>query len=415
MEIHPTPVLMSTLLALCVACDKGGEPKQRTDSVGEQAAVEPGDGAAAEPGDETAVEPGDGAATVEGREADSGDSVETGSAPGVEGEVAEVEAGAVPIAKLGATAEAPTWQREVAAGEAVALVDLQAGVLGHGASGYYDLSESGELAMRPEIEAAPNEWMGEWMGVWPKDTWSVEHRCRPKDEVCTYRLMRVRGARRWVPQTFADYGQRFDDEGQQFRKSNTGGMLGRVEESADWLRIADGGQDPSLGVFRGSLVELVETRAKEFYTVSRDDQHLYVQAVCEDEACVEEGARSLPLGMDWSFGRQITRRRHSVSVLASVAGREFLLHYGKQGWILDELGGAVDGLWPTKDGGLWTLAGGALQHRDPSGGWRSVQLPAGMSTLSVAVTADLGRLWIAGLADGEPALFSIHTNLQEPL
>src|SRR5690606_33325202 len=106
------------------------------------------------------------------------------------------------------------------------------------------------------------------------------------------------------------------------------------------------------------------------------DGKMYAVTECEDADCVAQKSVQLPFGADWSFALQVPRQRHSVS-LAGVAKHEgsekpHLLHYETGGWKLEALTAAASGLWPTKDGGLWTMTGSELLHRDPDGGWRKV-------------------------------------------
>jgi hypothetical protein len=177
-------------------------------------------------------------------------------------------------------------------------------------------------------------------------------------------LMRLRGGKRWVPQDF-EGSQRFEDEGHDFRKSNNGGLLAQNPETDAWTRVADNGEDPDFGVYNGnSVVDFIETRARKYYVVSKDDEHVYVQTDCADEACMADNTKMLPLGTEWEFGRQATRQRNSATLVATAASRNFVLHYESGGWKLEEFtSGKADAMWATKDGGLWVRGCPVLRPR----------------------------------------------------
>jgi hypothetical protein len=398
-------LLLATALLSALACTNGGEPQaaptEAKPSVDAQAPTKP------EPTGDPVVEaqpepPPEPAPVAE---------VIAEPAPAV-----EIEPGTVPVSPIVLADATTVWRTAASPSEAVALIDLQAGVLGLGAGGYYDIADDGQLVLRTEIEAPA----GQLLGVWPSDTWYIEERVktagddRADQEVRELRLMRLRGNKRWVPQEYAG-AQRFEDEGQDFRKANSGGLFA-LNPDEDWTRVADNGDDPDFGVFKGEQVlDFIETGARKFYVISKDSDHVYVQTDCADEPCVQDKTKVLPLAADWSFGRQATRQRHSASVVAAAASRNFLLHYESGGWKLEEFtGGQADAIWATKDGGLWVRNDKQLLHRDPDGGWRKLGLPEDLTGITVAITEDRGELWIAGMVGAKPAVFATHANAQEP-
>jgi hypothetical protein len=328
----------------------------------------------------------------------------------------QVEPDTIAISPVDPIEARTPWREAAMPGEPITFVNLTGGVLAEGAAGYYDVDDTGALVQRPEIESPD----GQIIGYWPKNAWSIETRSkiieseRDDEELREIRLMRLRGERRWVPQ---DYGgeQRFADYGQDFRVGGKGGML--VWEDPTFTRVADTGSDPDETVYRGSLVEFVETRSGRLYTISRDGEELFAQRNCPDQACVDESAVKLPFGVDWSFSLEVPRQRHSVSLAANVrhedADKAHLMHYETGGWKLEALPTSASGLWPTKDGGLWARVGDKLLHRDPDGGWRNIVLPPGAGNVSVAMRADQSELWIAAVVDGKPAVFATHANAQE--
>jgi hypothetical protein len=111
----------------------------------------------------------------------------------------------------------------------------------------------------------------------------------------------------------------------------------------------------------------------------------------------------------------VPRQLDRLTVLATRGTTEdHLLHYDGDGWQLESFG-SPKGLWPTEDGGLWSLVDHALWHRDPDGGWRHVELPPGITEVSVAMRGDLSELWIAGWVAGDPVVYKTRANAQEPV
>jgi hypothetical protein len=311
-----------------------------------------------------------------------------------------------------------TWATAASPSEPLTLVELGGGVLASAPGGYYDLDDSGQLILRSEIEAWPS--YADLIGEWPKNAWYVERRAGDADDrgdsADELRLMRLRNNQRWVPQEY-DGEQRFVDEGQTFSIGAKGGLLVRNGDSV--TRVAGGADDPDTGMYPGTeLRELFETHSGRIYTASVKADLLYVQRDCADAECVEANARELPSGQRWQFPIQVPRQRHSISALAVVeqAGVEtnHLLHYGAGGWQLESIATAPEGLWPSKDGGLWALVGAELWHRDPDGGWRNVALPPGAGSISVAIREDQTELWIAGRVGETPVVFKTRANAQDP-
>ena len=126
----------------------------------------------------------------------------------------------------------------------------------------------------------------------------------------------------------------------------------------------------------------------------------------------------LPLGTQWSFMQPVTRQQHSISSVAEVRTGEsvqpHLLHYEAGGWKLESITDVPRGLWPTKDGGLWTMVGEQLLHRDPNGGWREVVLPEGATSVSAAMRGDSSELWIAANIADTTVVFGTAANAQSP-
>ncbi|MCB9703635.1 MAG: hypothetical protein H6711_17200 [Myxococcales bacterium] len=340
-------------------------------------------------------------------------------------EAVAVEADAVAVAPVVPVDAAVAWREVASPSERVDLLNLDAGILAHGPSGYHDLA-SGALALRAEIEA-PN---GDIFGVWPKDAWVIESRIRApqkrrgadadeeEEEIRELRLMRLRGDKRWVPQ---DYGgeQRFVDGGQHFRKGHRGGLLVRDGETIE--RISGGADSPTLREHPGELVDFVESATGDFYFFVADGDATFALAPCVEEAGEErcDEPTKLPFGGGWTFTRSAPRQRHSVSIAAEIpegeASHDVLVHFETGGWKVEEFAaGGPSGLWPTRDGGLWARVGDELLHRAPDGGWRRIAAPAGLSGLSVAISDDLRELWVAGEVGGRPVVFAAASAAQRP-
>lgn len=334
-----------------------------------------------------------------------------------------VEAPTISVQTITATPTTVAWREVARPAEATTFVPLIRGVLAKSAGGYSDVDDSGALVLRPEIEAPPFPVLG----VWPDNAWYVETRTRvdPRDRSMTQikemRLMRLRGKKRWVPQEYK-YEQRFLDEGQQVQIGGSAGLI--VSHEGTLTRLADNAVDPVLGLDRGgTLVAFFETRAGEIYTIRQPpgvelNGPLYAQRDCADQACVDREAVKLPLGNQWSFTKPVTRQQHSVSAVAEArvdAGvQAHLLHYEAGGWKLESVASAPVGLWPTKDGGLWTMVGEQLLHRDPKGMWRAVALPEGATSVTAAMRGDSSELWISATVGDAAVVYATAANAQTP-
>ena len=313
---------------------------------------------------------------------------------------------------------AVAWREVARPAEPLAFEPLTRGVLGKSASGYHDVDDSGALVQRPEIEApaAPV------IGVWPDNAWYVDVRTRTvkgdrteMESLRELRLMRLRGKKRWVPQMYNDT-QRFQDDGHGIQIGGTGGLL--VEWQGSVTRLADNAVDPVMGLdIGGELAGLFETKSGKVYTVRRRDGELVVQRDCADLECVQREATPLPSGQLWRFTSPVTRQQHSISTIAEVrvgeeASQSHLLHYEAGGWKLESMTGTPEGLWPTKDGGLWTMVGAQLLHRDPNGDWREVVLPEGATAMSAAMRGDFSELWIAAAVGDATVVYATAANAQ---
>ncbi|MBK8716679.1 MAG: hypothetical protein KBB21_02000 [Nannocystaceae bacterium] len=327
-----------------------------------------------------------------------------------------------------------SW-REVARPEAsVELEPVTRGVLARSSLGFFDVDSNGALVLRKEIEAPK----GPVLGIWPDNAWVIERRTREHkddrsgDEDRQIRLVRLRGKKRWVPQEY-HYEQRFDDRGEDFAMGAKIGMLVKHGCDAGYndqgtppadcnpnalTRVADSPEDPEMGAsVGGELTGFFETRGGEIYTARVLNDAVYLQRDCADAACVAANVRRLPDGRWWSFERPIARQKHSVSVVATLAGtpaRSHVLHYEASGWKLESLDAAPKGLWPLDDGGLWTQVGDTVLHRDPAGSWRTIELPDGASAPSIAVSGDGNEVWLAAQVGGTAVVFATPARAQQP-
>jgi hypothetical protein len=334
-----------------------------------------------------------------------------------EAEVTPPEPTLVPSSVVTPVEFTAPWRELASPSEALTFVNLDAGVLASSASGLLDLDDSGALVLRAEIEAWPSD--ADLIGEWPNNVWYIERREAKEDDRAEdwdeLRLMRLRGGKRWVPQDYI-VEQRFRDRGHRFQIGAKGGLL--VTHEGKVTRVAGGTDDPAMGDFRGQVVAFAETRSGRVYPITRRADAIWVQRNCEDFDCVDANVMQLPLGNRWTFGRQIPRQRHSVTIVATArpeSGQvDHLLHYGAGGWQLEAIAQAPEGMWASKDGGLWTKIAAELWHRDPDGAWRKVALPAGVSSVSVALRDDTNEVWITGLVAGKPAVYAVHANVQDP-
>lgn len=323
----------------------------------------------------------------------------------------------IAISAWAATDHAPVWSPGPTPVEALALVDLDAGILGRAGTKWFQLDPAGALVeFAMSVEPKPPI-----LGVWPTDAWFVDARSRIEDEweINEIRLMKLRGGDRWVPQVYG--GDQWFHPGTEDwlepHMSTRSGMLVYSASLPSITRVAGRHDDPTIGPHRGRAIDLLETGGDAVYVISRDDAGVYAQTACEDEVCVAASARMLPTGA-WEFGRRVARGKHSVSVVATSGAREFLLHHrGKSdGWLLDELpaGERPTWMWASQEGGLWTRTGERIRWRDTEGAWREIALPEGLSSPSLALTEDRKLVWVSGIVDGAPRIFTTPANAQAP-
>lgn len=417
------------------AADEGGKADAAADGDASPAAGEKGAGndppAAAEEGDDAAgaapADPAEGiddpaAAAVDDPSAatqEDTDPVAEGGDDAAAVPPAPREASTVTVTKPRPAPKTVAWRTVATPADAIELQEtVVAGVIGKSPSGWYDVDDEGALKLRREIEAPASPLLG-W---WPKNAWHIEHRekidaaDRSMTPNRTIRLMRLRGNRRWVPQDYGR-GQRFPDEDQEFAIGGKGGLLALDDGSL--ARVAGQAADPEVGEMRGDeLVAFFETKKGRLYTVSRGEGTLYVQTVCEDEACVANAAMKMPNGDRWGFAHPIPRQRNSITAVATrqadTGAEPHLLHYETGGWTLEALDDAPAGVWPTKDGGMWTRVGDALLHRDPDGVWHTITLPDGAIDVSVAMRRDQSEVWVSTIVAATPTVFATHANAQQP-
>ncbi len=314
-------------------------------------------------------------------------------------------------------ARTPTWTALADPPEPAPLVALDSGVLGKAEGAWYQLDESDVFA-KVALSGDPSSPI---VGMWPEDAWFVQERWRRYDgeeEYLELRLMRLRGGKRWVPQVYSGNGEQWFHPGTEDeltpRMSRRSGMLvyGLLN---DITRVGGKHDDPVVGPHRGEAIDFIETGYGHVYVLSVDDGSVYAQSECEDETCVAEKASRFPLS-GWKFGRQVTRGKWSVSVLATSGEREFVLHHrGKNGgWVLDELpaGEKPSFTWSSEEGSLWTQTGERLRLRDTEAKWFDVTLPEGLEGLSVALSTDRKRVVIAGMVSDKPKLFTTEGNVE---
>lgn len=312
---------------------------------------------------------------------------------------------------------APTWRTVEEPSEALAFVELDAGILARVGTSWFTRGEA-DVIVPVTMDREPTLPI---FGVWPSDAWMIETRTKNEDdfEYVELRLMKLRGGDRWVPQ--ARGGEQWWHPGTENwyepEMSAVTGMLVHTVEFDEIERVAGRLGDPEIGPHRGNVVALAENGQGKLYVLSVHEGAYWAQTACEDaddpDACVEQRAMKLPLD-DWKFGRAVARGKHSVSVRASAAGREFILHHrGKSdGWVLDELpaGEVPRFMWASEEGSLWTLAGERLRWRDTDSAWHEVALPPGLTTPSLALSEDRKEVWLAGSVGGATKIFACSAN-----
>jgi len=294
-------------------------------------------------------------------------------------------------------------------------------VLGRAGSSWYQPDAEGKLAL-VTLDRDPK---GAVLGTWPSDAWFVDERWRKYDDdqidqqYLEIRIMRLRGGKRWVPQDY--HGDQWfhpgtDDEVKP-HISTWAGMLLYQDSLTSITRISDSHADPLFGAHRGDVVTFIENLSGKVYLFTHDADGSYACVPCEDQACVDANTRKLPAGTGrWSFGRQLARGKHSVSMTAYNGESVYMLHHrGKaDGWLLDELpaGEKPSMMWASDEGGVWASFGEQLRWRDVEGAWRDITLPAGLTSPSFAVSADRKTFWLSGTVAGAAKVFTTPANAQ---
>ena len=313
---------------------------------------------------------------------------------------------------------AATWSPKTAPSEGITFEgELYAGVVGKAGDSWFQIGASGELELLA-MDRAPEDLL---TGVWPDDAWWVQSRSVTEGEFEYHqiRLMRLRGGRRWVPQTYT--GRQWFHPGTadevEPHTSTRSGMLIYPDSLESITRVGGKHDEPMIGPHRGDAVEFLETGKGRVYVLSVDGGTVYAQTECDLDDCVAGAAKRLPKG-SWRFGRRVARGKYTVSVLAHSDGKDFILHHrGKSGgWLLEALadGEELTGMWSSEEGGLWTLSGEHLRWRTTEGEWRSVVVPEGLTSLSVALSRDRTTVWIAGMAAGTPGVYTTAANVEAP-
>lgn len=262
---------------------------------------------------------------------------------------------------------------------------------------------------------------GPTSGHWPDEAWAFQTG-RTNDRAVTtrHRLLRLRGGKRWVPQTLAGDQWIMADEMGPVRKSWQVGYLAFLGGSLG--RVAGGSaEEPASTFHHGTLLDFTETKAGELFTLSNYGDTYYVQIGCADQACVDANATPLPPGLsEWVL--TIPRQKHNISISLReprTGQHDHLLHYETGGWKLEAMPADIGlvGLWPTSDGGLWAQSSDALFHRDPAGGWRKVALPADVQPngpVFAAMTGNMSELWLIGTKNGAQVIMATAARAQAP-
>lgn len=354
-----------------------------------------------------------------GATASDASSTETGASSSVS-EVIEIEAddedrphnllASVPAEPTPATV---SW-REVTSDEGeIDFVYFAGGVLARIGEAYYERDPNGALVRLAELERPE----GELFGYWPEDAWRLRAEAveaspdAPPSELgpsFRYQLDQLDEDRSWLPREYRGEST-WTGEARSIRKGWLAGAL--IRDGSRLTRLGSVRPAAKIGPRMGKrILDVFETRAGEVYSISERPNGVYAQRDCEERACVQENARRLPHGHDWSFSMQVPRQQHSLSMVAQVIedGVEgvMLLHYERGGWKLENLARAPRGLWPDHDGGLWIVIGGALWHRDVGGDWREVALPDGAASISAAMLLDQSELWLAASVGGRGVIFA---------
>jgi hypothetical protein len=339
---------------------------------------------------------------------------EAAPAPALDDDVIEIAApdGArepktVPIRPITATPANVTWREVARFTEDLEFVPVTSGVVARSSAGVHELVR-GELVLRSELTLPDAPLLGHW----PDDVWALESKQIDISADGTrrfeYQLSRLDRERRWVAQPYKNQTT-WTGEPLAARKGWLAGVL--VREGSALTRVGSRKQAPKVGLRMGKIIlDVFESSSGRIYNISLRPTGVYVQQACYAQKCVDEHAKRLPFGSEWSFAAQIPRQRHSLTVVAisksDGAAAHHLLHYELGGWSLEPLTHEPTGMWPSADGGLWVLSKGALRYRTARGEWFDLALPEGLSRISAAVRKDLQELWVAGKLDGESVVFA---------
>ena len=310
-----------------------------------------------------------------------------------------------------------SWREVADFDEPLRFVYFASGALARTDTGYYELDERGGLSpSRPEL-GLPSDPLE---GRWPSDVWylrstPVEVKGKREPEL-EHRPMHLDESGEWVP---GKHRRRSEWIGVELavHKSWRGGVL--VREQALLTPVGARGNPMKIGPRMGKkVIEVFESRAGDLYTVSARSAGYYVQGKCADFDCVEANARKLPYGTRWSFGIQVPRHHHGLSILARVeiegVTAHHLLHCGINGWTLESLLHPGKGLWATAEGGLWMILNDELWYRDDGGSWHTVDLPKGAEAISAAMVGEDEELWIAAKVGERGVVFATSGSLDEP-
>lgn len=325
----------------------------------------------------------------------------------IEGPQAKRDGKLVPIEPFTPTPTMVTWREVQRLPEPqLELVPVASGVVARASSGVYELGKDGQLALQPALTLPSAPLLGHWPGdVWYAEATPVEPDAdgRPTFDYRVYRFDREGG---WIA---LETRRKQTWRGQALRKGWHAGVL--LRDGGALTRLGHRKDPPKIGMRMGKIVlDTIETASGRLYNISQRPNGVYVQETCFSQSCVDEHARKLPSGNEWTFATQIPRQRNSLSVVATVkldgAVSHQLLHFETGGWSLEPLLREPTGLWPADDGGLWMLIGNELRHRTAKGVWYAIGLPDGASKISAAMRSDLRELWIAAKIGDETVLFA---------
>ncbi|HVI01585.1 MAG TPA: hypothetical protein VM869_22875 [Enhygromyxa sp.] len=322
----------------------------------------------------------------------------------------------VPVQSVEPTPAEVVWRKVTSVSDpSFELVSVASGIVGRSSSGIYELDAEQRLVSRADATLPELPLLGHW----PDDVWYVESSPLPANAegrpTFEYQLFHLDRDRKWVAEKYKKQ-LRWRGEASSVRKGWYAGVL--VREGSTLTRIGNTKVAPKVGLRPGKVVlDTIETTSGRLYNISLRPSGVYVQEACFTQTCVEEHAKKLPPGTEWSFGAQVPRERNSFSMVATaklegVASHQ-LLHYGAGGWRLEPLDRAPTGLWPAENGGLWVLLGSELLYRTASGRWYAIALPEGVKKISVAMRSDLLELWVAAKIGEETVVFATDANASE--